>query len=278
MYRISFLLLLLPLLTGCAARHAAPNVATAPIPALSYASALDGGNVTPIQSPIIVKHVPYPTASFERLMRASGTHTGETRTFMSRMTGTTFAVSSGDLVDITFAVEDATSSPKTQADETGDLLPKGTKITLLVEPYGFVKDVRVSLPPSSGSRTISGEIEKKVRGEFAAGGTLPKDGFHQGENFSIDTFLPATSNEKDGTLKGTAIVRGLGTYRGRPVIVCEVTGVTVFDDQPLGIHSYKFLDLATGLWSHTETVIDGSFSSGGTTGRLSAHFIDDIRF
>jgi hypothetical protein len=86
------------------------------------------------------------------------------------MTGTTFAVSSGDLVDITFAVEDATSSPKTQADETGDLLPKGTKITLLVEPYGFVRDVEVSLPPSSGSRTISGRSRRRCGAEFAAGG------------------------------------------------------------------------------------------------------------
>ena len=59
MYRMRFLFLLLPLLAGCATRHAGPIVATAPIPTLSYAAALDGGTVTPIQSPIIVQYAPY---------------------------------------------------------------------------------------------------------------------------------------------------------------------------------------------------------------------------
>ena len=201
MYRIRFLLLLLPLLTGCAARHAAPNVATVPIPALSYASALDGGNVTPIQSPIIVKYVPYPTASFERLMRASGTRTGETLTFMSRMTGTTFAVSSGDLVDITFAVEDVTSSPKRKPMRPAICYRRALRLPCSFEPYGFVKDVKVSLPPSSGSRTISGEIEKKVRGEFAAGGFFQRMDFTRVRIFHRYV-PPRTSNEKDGALKG----------------------------------------------------------------------------
>src|SRR5260221_10550372 len=91
MYRIRLLPLLLPFLAGCATRHAAPNLATAPIPALSYAAVLDGGTVTPIESPIIVKYAPYPTASFERLERGGGTGGGETISFSERTTGTTFA-------------------------------------------------------------------------------------------------------------------------------------------------------------------------------------------
>ena len=90
--------------------------------------------------------------------------------------------------------------------------------------------------------------------------------------------LPATSYEKAATLKGKAVVQGRGMYRGRSVIVCEVTGIAIMDGLPLGMHSFKFLDTATGLWSHTETVIEGPVHSGATDVLLTAHFIDDVRF
>jgi hypothetical protein len=277
MYRIRFLLPLLPLLlAACATRHAAPSLATAPIPALSYAAVLDGGTVTPIESPIIVKYAPYPTASFERLMRVTGTRPGETVTFSGRMTGTTSAVSSGDFVEMTFAVEDVTSSPNARSLEPEFTLPKGTKITLLIEPFGPTKNVSVSLPPANGSQARAETVKQELQREFA--GTLPERGLHQGDTMLIDTSLPGTSHGTDATLKGKAIVNGQGTYRGRPVIVCEVTGIAGLDGQSLGMHSFKFLDIATGLWSHTETVIEGPFSADGKAGQLRAHFIDDVRF
>jgi hypothetical protein len=277
MYRTWFRFLLLTLLAGCATPHAAPDLATAPIPALSYAAALDTGTVTPLQEAVIVKYGPYPTASFERLMRVTGMRSGETVAFFSRMTGTTSAVSSGDLVDITFAIEEMTSNPKIRADEADNLL-RGTKIILHVEPYGLVRDVSVSLPPASASHATSEEIAAKVRGEFAGGGSLPKDGFHQGETLPIDTALPAMSGRAGGTLKGEAIVKGQGSYRGRPVIVLEAKGVGTLDDQPLGIHSYRFLDMATGLWSHSETAIAGAITVAGKKAQMNAKFINDVRF
>ena len=276
MHRIRFLLLLLPLLAACATRHAAPRLATAPIPTLSYAAVLDGGTVTRIESPVIVKYAPYPTASFERLMRLTGKRPGETVTFSSRMTGTTSAVSSGDFVEMTFAIENVTSSPNARSLEPEFTLPQGTKITLLTEPFGPTKNVSVSQPPANGSHARAETVKQELQREFA--GTLPERGLHQGDTMLIDMSLPGTSHGTDATLKGKAIVTGQGTYRGRPVIVCEVTGIAGLGGQSLGMHSYKFLDTATGLWSHTETVIEGPFSADGKTGQLAAHFIDDVRF
>jgi hypothetical protein len=219
MYRIRFLLLLLPLLAGCSTTHTAPNLAAALIPALPYAPALDGGNVTPIQSPVVVKYAPYPTASFERLMRATGRGTAEPVSLSSRMTGTTFATSRGDLVELTFEVADVTTSPDARRDKIDSLLPKGAKITLLVEPFGSVKDVSVSLPTSSGNHTTPEALEKKLGQEFLGRSLLPKEELHQGEIISIDMSLPATSYERAATLKGKAVVQGSGMYRGRSVIV-----------------------------------------------------------
>jgi hypothetical protein len=278
MYRIRFLLLLLPLLAGCSTTHTAPNLAAALIPALPYAPALDGGNVTPIQSPVVVKYAPYPTASFERLMRATGRGTAEPVSLSSRMTGTTFATSRGDLVELTFEVADVTTSPDARRDKIDSLLPKGAKITLLVEPFGSVKDVSVSLPTSSGNHTTPEALEKKLGQEFLGRSLLPKEELHQGEIISIDMSLPATSYERAATLKGKAVVQGSGMYRGRSVIVFEVTGIAIMDGLPLGMHSFRFLDTATGLWSHTETVIEGPVHAGATDVLLTAHFIDDVRF
>ena len=167
MYRIRFLFLLLPLLAGCATTHTAPNLAAALIPTLPYAPALDGGTVTPIQSPVVVKYAPYPTASFERLMRATGRGTAEAVSLSSRMTGTTFAKSRGDLVELTFEVADVTTRPDLRRDEINSLLPKGAKITLLLEPFGSVRNVSVSLPTSSDNHTTPEAIEKKLRQEFS---------------------------------------------------------------------------------------------------------------
>ena len=185
MHRIRPLLLLLPLLAGCATpRHAAPNLADVPIPALSAAGALDSGKVTPIQKAIVVKYAPYPTASFERLMRATGTRPGETISLWSRMTGTTSATSSGDLVEINFAVADAHEGPNTHMDARGYLLPKGTKITVVVEPFGLTKNISVSVPPSSGSRAGVEEIEQEIRREFSRMASSRERGLHQGGRLS----------------------------------------------------------------------------------------------
>jgi hypothetical protein len=278
MCRIRFLLLLLPLLAGCATRHAAPNLADVPIPALFYAAVLDGETVTPIQSPIIVKYAPYPTASFERLARGAAAGDGRTVSLSTRTAGTTFAKSSGDFVAITFAIEEVTVSGNAQATEKDALSLKGTKISLLFEPFGPLKDVRVYLPPSSGSATKSEAIEQGLRHHFATEVLLPKEGFHQGDTISIDLAVPTTSGNKDSTFSGKATVQGRGTYRGRPVVLFQLAGVAVIDEKPFGLNSYLLLDTATGIWSHMETVAEGTFSSGDKTAHLEVHLIDDVRF
>ena len=205
MYRIRFLLLLLPLLAGCATRHAAPNLATAPIPALSYAAALDGGTVTPIQSPIIVKYAPYPTASFERLMRASGHGDWQRRSpLSSRMTGTTFAASSGDLVDITFAIEDVTSSPQHATDEKTSLLLKGAKITLLCRTLSASSGTSASPYRLRVISHTTSEGSRKVRGEFSEREDPP-----EGQDFTratpfLSTHPSARHPTEGGTFNGKA--------------------------------------------------------------------------
>jgi hypothetical protein len=212
-------------------------------------------------------------------MRARGTSRDETISFWSRMTGTTSATLSGDLLEITFTVTDASESPNAQMDGTGYLLPKGTKITVVVEPFGLTKKVSISVPPSSGTRARAEEIEQEIRREFSESSRLPEAGLHQGDTLLIDMSVPATSTDKAATLKGNAVVRGQGSYRNRPVIVCEVTGTVVVDNgRPLGMRRFMFLDTATGIWSHIETVLEGPVTSGAKTGRLEAHYIDDVRF
>ena len=64
MRRISPLcLLLFPVLAACADQRLKTTL-DAPSPTLSYAAALDGGKVTPITSPIIVRYAAFPAASF----------------------------------------------------------------------------------------------------------------------------------------------------------------------------------------------------------------------
>src|SRR6516164_2412527 len=93
------LVLLLPVLAACAEEPRKPEI-DVPIPALSYGASLDG-KVTPITTPIIVRHPPFSTATFGRLVLARATANGEILTSTERVAGTTFAEASGDLVACT---------------------------------------------------------------------------------------------------------------------------------------------------------------------------------
>jgi len=280
MYRIRFLLLLLPFLAGCATRHAAPNLATAPIPALSYAAVLDGGTVTPIESPIIVKYAPYPTASFERLERGGGTGGGETISFSERTTGTTFAEreATGDLISVTFAIQSVTATGNLSDEVRESLSIKAAKVVLLVsEPYGPLRNVNVFLSPPSADSTKPTAKAKEFARAFLAE-DLPEAGLHQADTIPYHETSPATEAERASSFDGKAVVIGKGTYRGRPVIVLDMTGVITMDEQALGFHSYIFLDTATGIWCHKEGVVQGNVSVDGKAAQLSFHLIDDVRF
>ena len=280
MYRIRFLLPLLPLLAACATRHAAPSLATTPIPALSYAAVLDGGTVTPIESPVIVKYAPYPTASFERLGRGTGTGAGETVSFSERTTGTTFAdtEATGDLVSVTFAIQNVTATGNMPDLQQESLSIKGAKVILLIsEPFGPIKNITVSMPPAVVESGKPRLMAQQFARAFIAEG-LPKTGIPQAGSIPYHDSHPATDSESGSSFEGKAVVLGKGFYRGRPVIVFDLAGVLRINDQPLGFHSYMFRDAATGIWCHREGVAQGSMSYDGKAGLLSLHIIDDVRF
>jgi hypothetical protein len=280
MYRIRFLLLLLPLLAGCATRHAAPNLANVPIPALSYAAALDGGTLTPIQSPIIVKYAPYPTASFERLTRGGGTGGGKTVSISERTTGTMFAEAeaTGDLLSVTFTIQNVTATGNMPDEVQESLSIKGAKVILLLsEPSGTIKNVNVFMPPSvvdpAKPHTDAEEFARSFIADDAPATGLPQTG-----SMPYHETYPKTDSDSGGSFDGKFAVVGKGTYRGRPVVVLDTSGVISTDGQALGFRGYVFLDTATGIFSHKEGVVQGNMSIEGTAVQVSVHMIDDVRF
>ena len=280
MYRIRFLLLLLPFLAGCATRHEAPNLATAPIPALSYAAVLDGGTATPIQSPIIVKYAPYPTASFERLTRGGGTGGGKTVSISERTTGTVFAEAeaTGDLLSVTFAIQNVTATGNMSDEVRESLSIKGAKVILLLsEPRGTIKNVNVFMPPSVVDPTRPHSGAEKFARSFIAD-DAPATGLPQTGNMPYHEIYPKTDSDSGGSFDGKFAVVGKGTYRGRPVVVLDTSGVISTNGQALGFRGYVFLDTATGIFSHKEGVVQGNMSIEGTAVQVSVHMIDDVRF
>jgi hypothetical protein len=281
MYRIRYLLLLLPLLAACAPRHAAPNLATAPIPALSYVAVLDGGAVTPIQGAIVVKYSPYPTASFENVERGEGTGNGKTVSFSARMPGTTLAEAEeiGGLLSVTFTIQNVTATGDLSDEVQENLSIKGAKVTLLVsEPYGPIKNVNVFLSPPFTDPARPEAKAKELAKAFLAD-ILPHEGFHQGDTIPYHETYPSTHRGRgSSSFDGKAVVIGKGFYRGRPVIVLDVSGVATVDDQGLGFHGYLFLDSATGIWSHLDGLLEGNIKIEGKAVQLSYHIIDDVRF
>jgi hypothetical protein len=280
MYRIRFLLLLLPVLAACTAHRVAPNLPTAPIPALSYAAVLDGGAVTPIQGAIVVKYSPYPTASFENVERGEGTGKGRTVSFSARMTGTTLAEAEeiGGLLSVTFTIQKVTATGDLSDEVPVSLSIKGAKVTLLVsEPYGPIKNVNVFLPPPFTDPARPEAKAKELAKAFLAD-VLPDEGFHQGNTIPYHETYPSTRRQGGSSFDGKAVVIGKGFYRERPVIVLDVSGVATVDDQGLGFHGYLFLDTATGIWSHLDGLLEGNIEIEEKAVKLSYHIIDDVRF
>jgi hypothetical protein len=280
MYRMRFLFLLLPLLTGCATRHAGPIAATAPIPPLSYAAALDGGTVTPIQSPIFVKYAPYPAASFERLARAGGTGGGKTFSVSERTTGTISAQAeaTGDLLSVTFAIQNVSATGEMPDEVEDSLSIKGAKVVLLLsEPSGAIKNVNVFMPPRIADPAKPQSGAEEFARSFIAD-DAPATGLVQTGSMPYQGTFLKTGSDRSGSFDGKLAVAGQGTYRGRPVVVLDAAGVISTEDQTLGFNGYFFLDTATGIFSHKEAVAQGNMSIEGTPVQLSVHMIDDVRF
>ena len=272
--RLLSLLLLLPALAACASQHPAPAL-QAPIPALSVAAILDGGKTSPLQSPVIVRYAPYPPASFERLTLARETGQGEAWVSTTRVTGTTFAEATGDLVTITFIIESASSNGNLPS---GKSTIKGAKLTLLVPPYGPVSKATASLPSSRNTPIEAAAAEKRLIHEFSNQIGLPPAGFHQNDVIKISEAYPARTGDSPDSFDGKATVQGLGFYRGRPVILFDITGVGTVKGQPIGMHAYQFLDTATGVWNHIELLAEGNMTINGEALSTRLRIIDDVQF
>jgi hypothetical protein len=278
MSRIALTLLVVQFLAGCAALRTVPSHAEAPIPALSYASVLDGGKVTPIQTPVMVRYAPYPPASFERLTLYKASGIGEPIRFSQRLSGTTSATAAGDLIAITFNIQGRVVSGNVERRAEDRVSLKGTSLTLLVPPYGPIKEVKFVPPTLSGDQTAAEAVEHDLRDEFTSEATLPKGGFKQSDAVRLSQSVTPSPGRAGGSFEGDARVQGIGTYRDRPVIVFDLSGVVHIDGRPFGLHSYMFLDIATGIWSHMEMLVAGSLASDKGTELLTLRAIDDVRF
>ena len=73
-------------------------------------------------------------------------------------------------------------------------------------------------------------------------------------------------------------MQGKGSYRGRPVVVFDLTGVGTVNGQPMGTHAHLFLDTATGIVSHAELLAEGTPAIHGDAIPMRLQIIDDIRF
>src|SRR5262249_44429444 len=129
---------------------------------------------------------------------------------------------------------------------------KGMTVILLVPPYGPVSKTDVALPHADIDRTEAATIEHHLREEFSNSDELPEGGFRQDDTTPISETYPTKSAGRPDSFEGETTVQGRGTYRGRPVIVFDLTGVGTVNGQPMGMHAGLFLDTATGLVSHTE--------------------------
>jgi hypothetical protein len=278
MRRISLLcLLLLPVLAACADQRPKANL-DIPIPVLSDAGALDSGKVTPITRPVIVRYAPFPAASFERLLLARATDPTKTLASMERVAGTTFAEARGDLIAITFIVKEASWNGNLPFARGAGPSLRGMKVILLVPPYGPVGRTDVSLPRANVDRAQAETIQNHLRQEFSNADELPEAGFRQDETTPISETYPTRSADVPDSFEGRATVEGQGSYRGRPVVVFDLTGVGIVNGQPMGMHAHLFLDTATGLVSHTELLAEGTPTVRGDPISMRLRVIDDIRF
>jgi hypothetical protein len=269
------LVLLLPVLAACAEEPRKPEIVV-PIPALSYEASLDG-KVTPIASPIVVRHTPYPAAAFERLVLARATANGAVLTSTERVSGKTFAEASGDLIACTFVIEDIGWNGRLPAStrEFAETV-KGLKVTFYVAPFGPVKKMEASVTTARQEEIAT--IQDHLRDDFSGDFALPPAGFRQGDQAPIHDSFPGQGGKQSNAFQGKATVQGKGTYRGRQVVVFEVAGTGIVNGEPMGLRAYRFLDVATGLWSHSELIAEMTLTGDGTIVPLRFQVIDDIHF
>jgi len=269
------LVLLLAALAACAEEPRKPEI-DVPIPALSYEASLDG-KVTPITTPVVVRHTPYPAAAFERLVLARVTANGKVLTGSERVGGETFAVASGDLVACTFVIEDISWNGRLPAStrEFAETI-KGLKVTFYVAPFGSIKKMEASVTTARQEEIAT--IQDHLRDDFSGDFALTPSGFPQGDEAPLRDSFPGQNGTHTSSVEGKAVVRGKGSYRGRPVLVFEVVGTGMVNGEPMGLHAYRFLDVATGLWSHSELIAEVTFTDNGTRVPLRFQIIDDVHF
>jgi hypothetical protein len=143
---------------------------------------------------------------------------------------------------------------------TGDLdtyvedakLYKDAKVTEVVDLYGAVKDLKVSLP--GASKGSSGDpYGYEIHNPQAEDWVLPEDGMRQGQTFNFT--IPADPSKERSATAIQMVVRGQGLYHGRPVIVIEETGTVVMSSSLLQLHAYRLLDRATGMAIRTDVMM-----------------------
>lgn len=194
--------LLLPL-AGCASKRQV--AADPPAPALSYLAVLDDGKITPLEGTVVLTVKPFPTAMFEEESETTITTGGKRMNASLRKTGRTGAAADGGMISIVTYYDHITMTGNLDTYAEDAQLYKGAKVTEVVDPYGAVRNLSVSLPGvSKGSSQDPYGYE--VHNPQSEDWVLPKDGMHQGQVFNYT--IPADPSKERSATAIQLVVRG----------------------------------------------------------------------
>jgi hypothetical protein len=123
------------------------------------------------------------------MVRLTAAVDGKTFAYSERSTGTTSATAAGDFVTLTFLTENKTSSGELVHEELDKLWIKGVKLTVVVGPFGDVKECNI-LPSGSADGEKPRSIDPDLRDIFLSELRLPEIGFHQDQSGPMKISLP----------------------------------------------------------------------------------------
>jgi hypothetical protein len=269
MHRHRIPLLMLLFLAACAPHRAAPSLASVPTP--SYTAILDGGRVSPITTPIVLKFTPFDAASFEQIVHVTGEAQGRTVTEDGRSSGRVYATQENDLVAVTYVTEEDVPEDDSNDPELDWAWAKGSRLTLVVDPFGSLQDVRLTLPSSLADGAKAKALARQLKDKLRSRSLRPRSGIRQGDGFRTGFTPPSTA-------RTVGRVQGHGPYRGRPVIVANLTLEVTSGDQLISLSGYAFVDIQTGILSHAEAAGAATVCIRGQAARITVHAIDDVRF
>jgi hypothetical protein len=233
-------------LTSAACASKAPVEA---YPALTplYSSALDGGTLTPIAGTILVTVKPFAASPTETINRITVTTNIGDKQGTMRMDGRMSAERSGDLITILHVIEATTATGDIALMQEKADRYRGARFEYVTDAYGDPKSFDVSLSGRPANSTPEDDARTIDFGSWV----LPRSGIRQGQYIEELASPPSHPSRGPSSYHGQLSAQGIGTCRGRKVIVFNEDGSEIYDGRIVDFHGYVFLDVATGAWIHS---------------------------